>query len=177
MECNQKIYDRCFFKTHSRLINFGISFSTYENDFLRKVVILGKNSAPTILEDLAYFISEEIKSLDVRDYYLTPVPITKSKLLSRGYNQAEVLAKKISSLLGLKIFNELIKVKETKDQSVLSYEKRKTNLRDAFSIKSKPPPKVILVDDIKTTGSTLKECAQILRKSGSQTILALTILR
>jgi competence protein ComFC len=87
------------------------------------------------------------------------------------------LAKTISENLGLKIFLGLEKIKETEDQVGLSFEERLTNLKNAFQVKEKPPNKIILIDDIKTTGATLKECAQILKKAGAKEIIALTILR
>jgi len=161
-------------------IKFLFSFSTYENETFKKLVLNGKNQAYEILTDLGYFIGEELKTsklyFKIKDFYLCPVPLTKKSLLKRGFNQAEVLASSISSVTNLPIFRGLIKIKETLDQSQLDYKQRLTNLKQAFDLKDKPPLKVILIDDIKTTGTTLKECAKVLRKNGTKEVITLTIL-
>lgn len=178
-ECQRKVNEKCPLKSHTKLINFAISFGEYENENLTKIVLLGKNESREILIDLSYFIVQEIdyylKSL--KDYFLIPVPITKRKLLQRGFNQAEILAEAISKLSNIPISKTLIKIKETKDQSELNFNERQENVKSVFDLKEKPPRKVILVDDIKTTGATLKECAQTLKKNGTKNIIALTILR
>jgi len=176
-DCGQKVIDYCPKKAHRSLIKFLISFSDYENDFLRRLVIFGKDGAFEIFNDFGYLISDFLKNYNFKDFYLTPVPLRKRKLLIRGFNQAEVLAKTIAENLGLKIFLGLEKIKETEDQVGLSFEERLTNLKNAFQVKEKPPKKIILVDDIKTTGTTLRECAQVLKKAGAKEIIALTILR
>ncbi len=103
--------------------------------------------------------------------------MTKRKILQRGFNQAEILAETISKLSQIPLNKSLIKIKETKDQAELNFQQRQENVKFAFSVKEKPPPKVILIDDIKTTGATLRECAKVLKKNGTKNIIALTILR
>ncbi len=144
-------------------------------------MLLGKDKAKEIFKDLGYFISKDLLSywqiFEGKVYFLTPVPLTKTKLLKRGFNQSEILAKTISELTGYKIFNGLEKIKETKDQAELEFKERLQNLKFAFKLKEKPPQYVILIDDIKTTGTTLKECARLLKENGTKEIIALTILR
>ncbi|GIW67150.1 MAG: hypothetical protein KatS3mg096_018 [Candidatus Parcubacteria bacterium] len=143
--------------------------------FLREMVLLGKNGSKEIFQDFGEIIARYLKNFS--DYYLTFVPLTSKKRLQRGFNQSEVLAQAIAKSLNLKIFNGLIKIKETKDQTELNSEQRLTNLTGAFALKEKPPRKVILIDDIKTTGATLKECARTLKNGGTKEIIALTILK
>ena len=175
-ECGKKINQECIYLTHSRLIKFLISFGKYENELLKRIILLGKEQSLEILKDIGYFISQEMKNLNFKEYYLTPVPLTKNKVIKRGYNQSEILAQTIANNLGINIFKGLIKKKETKDQGSLNYEARKTNLKGAFGVNEKSPSNIILVDDIKTTGATLKECAVTLKKAGAKNIIALTVL-
>jgi competence protein ComFC len=118
-----------------------------------------------------------LKNYNFKDYFLAFVPVTKRKLIDRGFNQSEVLAEKLAKNLNLNIFSGLIKSKDTEDQVKLDFEKRLNNLKDVFKVKSSPPKKIILVDDVKTTGATLKECAKVLKEAGAREIIALTILR
>lgn len=142
---------------------------------------MGKETAVEIFKDFGHLLGKElIKNnflTEFKNFYLTPVPISKEKLLHRGHNHSYILAQALAKITNLKIFTGLVKIKETKDQASLNYEERKTNLQDAFSLKEKPPEKIILIDDIKTTGATLKECGQLLKKSGAKEIIALTILK
>jgi len=106
---------------------------------------------------------------------LIPVPLDKKKLKSRGYNQSEELAKELSSVLQIPVISDcLIKIKHTKPQMELKKEEREKNLQGAFAVrhceKGDSPTKqsivgkkVFLVDDVYTTGSTMNECARVLR--------------
>jgi competence protein ComFC len=177
LECGQRVVEKCRIKEHSRLIKYLISFGFYENEFLKEIVLLGKDGYKEIFEDFGEIISDFLKNYNFKDYSLAFVPITKRKLIDRGFNQSEVLAQKLAKNLNLKIFSDLIKIKDTEDQAKLNFEKRLNNLKDIFKVKSHSPKKIILVDDIKTTGTTLKECAKVLKKAGAKEIIALTILR
>ena len=100
---------------------------------------------------------------------LIPVPLHRKRKLKRGYNQAEVIAKVISKQLGIPINNKILtRVKNTKPQKELNDEDRKKNLENAFKIHKSivELKKVILVDDIYTTGSTIDSCARILLDNG-----------
>ena len=117
---------------------------------------------------------------------LVPVPLDKNKLKSRGYNQSEELAKELSKVLQVPVVSDfLIKTKSTKPQMELKKEEREKNLLNAFTIKSggtsDVPPlsnkKVFLVDDVYTTGSTMQECAKVLRNAGAKSVWGITIAR
>lgn len=117
---------------------------------------------------------------------LIPVPLDKNKLRERGYNQSEELAKELSKILKIPaLANNLIKIKSTKPQMKLSGKEREKNLLSAFAIKncgrSGLPQfagkKVFLVDDVYTTGSTMEECARILRDAGAKQVWGITIAR
>ena len=141
------------------------------------MLLIGKDGCGEIFNDLGKIISIFLKNYNFKDYSLAFVPLTKKRLIERGFNQSEVLAQELTKNLKLKIFSGLVKIKETEDQAKIDFEKRLNNLKDAFKVKSPPPEKIILVDDVKTTGTTLKECAKVLKKSGTKEIIALTILK
>lgn len=113
---------------------------------------------------------------------LIPIPLDKKKLKNRGYNQSEELAKELSKILEIPVvLDVLIKTKTTKSQMELKKEEREKNLENAFSIK-KPldfarGKKVFLVDDVYTTGSTMQECAKILKESGIKQVWGIAIAR
>ncbi|CDG02639.1 ComF family protein [Clostridium chauvoei] len=121
-----------------------------------------------------------IKENEILADIILYVPLSKKSLKIRGYNQAEIIAKVISEKLDIPISNTLIKVKETKEQKTLSKEERSINLINAFDIK-KPSDienkRIILIDDVLTTGATLRECEKILKKFRASTINILTVAK
>ena len=107
------------------------------------------------------------------------VPMFKKHKLIRGYNQSELIAQRLSNVLGIKLEkNNLVKIIETKKQSTLTKNQREKNVKNAFKLKNPEKikdKKVILFDDIYTTGSTVNECSKILKKAGATEIAILTI--
>jgi len=116
---------------------------------------------------------------------LVPIPLDKKKIKIRGYNQSEELAKELSMVLQIPIISDvLIKTKSTKPQMELKKEEREKNLRGAFTIKNSTTDesilldkKVFLVDDVYTTGSTMEECATVLRDSGAKSVWGIALAR
>ena len=112
---------------------------------------------------------------------LIPVPLDKNKLKLRGYNQSEELAKELSKVLQIPvILNVLLKTKSTRPQMELSKSERETNLQNAFIIKNPEKisgQKIFLVDDVYTTGSTMAECARVLKESGIKQVWGICIAR
>ena len=115
--------------------------------------------------------------LQCRPDALIPVPIHASKLHIRGYNQAEVLAKELGSILHIPVETDLIKrVRKTSPMKDLSVSERQNNLKRAFKI-SRNDVKlstVIIIDDIYTTGSTLDAMSYELRRAGAMHIYFVT---
>ena len=131
------------------------------------------------LLDLAYFFAHRIAKAHPiqpdKEIAIVPVPLHNKKLKERGFNQAELIAKPLSKILKLKYLNSLFeKTKETTSQSGLSKEDRSKNLSGAFKVKYSPPKKVILVDDVITTGSTANELAKTLKYAGCEHVQVLT---
>lgn len=103
-----------------------------------------------------------------------PVPLHKFKENYRGFNQAELLAKTITT----NVDNCLRRTKNTKSQVSLNREERIENLRDVFELKHQINYKtVLLVDDVMTSGSTLEECAKVLKNAGVEKVYGLVFAR
>lgn len=107
-------------------------------------------------------IFENIKNYDT----IIPVPISKKRLKTRGYNQSLLIAKEISQQTNLDLVNNcLIKTKNIIEQSKLNKEEREKNIQGVYKLENKKlieNKKILLIDDIYTTGSTVNECSKIL---------------
>ncbi len=104
-----------------------------------------------------------------RPELVLPVPLHPGRLRSRGYNQALELARPLARALRLPLHRELLRrLRATPAQTGLDAQARRRNLRGAFAVAGtlELPRHVALVDDVMTTGSTLAECAQTLRRAG-----------
>jgi ComF family protein len=111
--------------------------------------------------------------LDIAPDVLIPVPVHRERLKKRGYNQAELLAKSLSTYLGIPYDSKLlIREKNTRALKALNGEEREQNLKNAFNSASKSVEysRVLLVDDIYTTGATIEGCTCVLKKLGLQEI-------
>jgi ComF family protein len=111
--------------------------------------------------------------------HLTPVPVHAERLRSRGYNQAALLAAAMARLTRTPVADLLVRRRPTTQQHRLDRAARLRNLRDAFALQpeARPPPTVVLVDDILTTSATLEACAAVLRARGSVRVVGLAVAR
>lgn len=109
---------------------------------------------------------------------ITFVPSSKKALKKRGFNQCEVLAKALSRELNIPYLNTLDRIKDGKEQKRLSREERILNMQEAFKIRNNisiKGKKIILIDDVITTGATLLSCANQLKKNEDAEIIILTV--
>lgn len=117
------------------------------------------------------------------DSCLVPIPLHWHRENVRGFNQSEEIGKLVASEMGWGFNSDLIiKKKSTTPQAQLSVDERKQNLRGVFSLNTNYtlnaiPSTLILFDDVFTTGSTLKECAKVLKRSGVGKVWGMTIAR
>ena len=112
---------------------------------------------------------------------LVPIPLERKKLKWRGFNQAEEIAKELANKLGIPLLTECLKkIKITLPQAELSEKERKGNIKGAFLarntnlIKNK---KVLLVDDVYTTGATMEEAAKVLKEAGAKEVWGVVVAR
>lgn len=112
---------------------------------------------------------------------LIPVPLHRMRLLHRRYNQSALLVKYLAQKSGIAAdYMSLIRRQNTIPQVQLSGNARRHNLKKAFAVRFPQNLKgknVVLIDDVETTGSTLNECAHVLKKAGVRKIYALTLAR
>ena len=104
---------------------------------------------------------------------IVPVPLHVSRLRERGYNQALELAKPVARAFGIPLAADLLRrARATVAQTGLDAAARRRNLRDAFAVSEKHPmpAHVALLDDVMTTGTTVRECARVLRRAGVQRV-------
>lgn len=130
-----------------------------------------------ILMECAWAGHPELHPVDA----LVPVPLHASSRWERGYNQAEILARALSSAVGVPIMSQaLIRTRKTIPQFQLRKTERLTNLRGAFAVSRQARVKgmrLMLIDDVCTTGATLQECARALRRTGAARVHALVLAR
>lgn len=127
-----------------------------------------------------YQMVKFLKDVDLTDISaVVPVPIHKSKELKRGYNQSELLASYISFNLGLPMLKLVKRNKDTTPQNRLEGYARWNNISGAFEISKgvSVPSKILLVDDIYTTGATVNECSKVLKQNGANKIVCLALAR
>lgn len=122
----------------------------------------------------------EAADLEMRERIqaITFVPMARRAVRARGFNQAELLARQLGRHLAKPVVAVLRKVRETRPQVELSAAERQENLREAFVARKDPRyEEILLVDDVYTTGATLRECSRALRAAGYEKIYALTLAR
>lgn len=159
----------------------------YQN-FLVRQLIKNFKYPPLIKElvkDLSILIINHFLLIDEKtnfsDFLLIPVPLEKKKLKWRGFNQSEEIAKEVAKFFQISLITDcLLKTKRTKDQVNLSEKERKENLKGAFFIKNREKileKKILLIDDVYTTGTTMEECAKVLKKAGVKVVIGIVVAR
>jgi len=125
------------------------------------------------------FAKDNLDILDGIDA-VTFVPAHKNIFKNRAFNQARLLAENISMEFGIPLMNTIEKTISTRHQNDLSRDERLVNLKGSFTLKNGSridKMKLLLVDDIMTTGATLDECSKTLLKGGAEKISCFTLAR
>lgn len=129
-------------------------------------------------EDLGARLAATLEHFDGIDA-LVPVPLHRSKLNARGYNQSQLLAERASAMLDVPVQPVLRRRRATMPQVSLRESERRRNVEEAFEVDPawvvQPDRVYVLIDDVRTTGATLGACARALCLEGSPTILAVTL--
>ncbi len=168
-------------------LNYKRASQSFKNQLTRKLIkkfkykpFVKKLSIPLSRLIIAHFqlCEKQIPFLkDKNNYLLTFVPLFKKRLKWRGYNQAEEITKQLSKVLKIPYQEILEKKKATTSQSQLSQKERKNNLDNVFSCKRKISKKILLIDDVYTTGATINECAKELKNKGAKKVIGITLAR
>ena len=165
--------------SHAHLYDCGRALFSYKSvsDSIARFKYRGRQEyAAYYAARMAEGLSDFIRAC--RADALIPVPLHKSKLRARGYNQAEVLAEELSVLTGIPMLPDLIeRVEKTAPMKDLSAAERQNNLKRAFKIRRNDVKlsTIIIIDDIYTTGSTIDAVSRELKKAGVQRIYFLTL--
>lgn len=153
----------------------------YEGQIRKLILDYKFNEKSYIYLTFSYFLLKNKKLFEKIKKYdkIIPVPISKKRLKTRGYNQSYLIAKEIAHQTNLELLNNcLIKTKNIIEQSKLNKEERKQNIKGVYDLKNKElikDKKILLIDDIYTTGSTVNECSKIL-KQGNPTQIGILVL-
>lgn len=153
--------------------------SVFYNSFARELVHQFKfNEKSYHYEPIAHLMHQTMIERSLIDFDLMiPVPVHWRKEAIRGYNQSQLLAEELSRLTGIPVDKKsLIKSAWTYEQNRLSKSQREENLKGSFSIRTGASlfgKRILLIDDIYTTGNTLKACASVLSKAGAKDVTGL----
>ncbi len=131
--------------------------------------------APILARSLAQYLHAHPIPID----FLVPVPLHPERQAQRGYNQSALLAQALGRLRRLPVHEHALqRTRATRSQTHLSRQERLANVRDAFATtENMKNARVLLIDDVATTGATLRACAQALHRAGATHIWALTVAR
>lgn len=191
--CGEFIYPEELFceECSSKICRFTGEFSIPGTDGYTAAFVYDKNISPAVIllkkgicgnadRALALPLAEKLKANGTADSVdlIIPVPMHKRAQRERGYNQAELIAKIIGDELGCPVVTDcVVKIRKTAAQKELDRIHRRTNLKGAFRV-VRPElirgKSVLLIDDICTTGSTLTELAEVLRKNEAKKVFCAT---
>ncbi len=151
------------------------------DDRLRKAILGLKFSRNLgMAEVFAQWLWDRFQTLGWSVDGVAAAPLSAERLKQRGFNQAEWIARPFSWLADLPYLGHgLVKVRNTDSQVGLSVERRRMNISGAFKADSRlvSGRKLLIIDDVATTASTLNSCAQALRSAGAAGVYALTLAR
>lgn len=151
---------------------------------IRKVILNYKfNDKSYLYKTIVKFVLKNEKFFQIFQSYDTiiPVPISRKRKKERGYNQSELIAKEIAQILSIKYNNQsLFKTKNIIEQSKLNKEDRQKNIQGVYELHQPQlveDKKILLIDDIYTTGSTVNECSKTLWQAHPKKIGVLTLAK
>jgi competence protein ComFC len=150
---------------------------------LRDIILLYKYRKFKVLgKDLAHFVDRALgreEEIWWKVDAIIPVPLHPKRKKERGFNQAQIIGKELARMKGIELRDQLlVKTKNVPPQTSLRVEERAENVSGAFAIADRGKIKgkvVLLVDDVYTTGSTIRECSSVLKKDGVKEVRALTV--
>lgn len=196
-------YSRCFFCHKASLFGLthqgclkkfnidSVNFIYYYNNVLKKIIKATKYRLATqVWKEFTHIINPDLfsglafyKKLSGKIYF-QPIPLSAKKLKERGFNQALLVTRFFQKFFKFPIADFLVRTKETKSQAELKTRKeRYNNLRGAFKInlfshsEFIKESRIILIDDVITTGSTVKEAAKVLKKAGAKKVYVLALAK
>ena len=166
-----------------------VAYGSYDGGIRELIHLLKYNGIRPAANVLGRMLAETIAALeapfDGAKVLVVPVPLYKGKRGQRGFNQAELIARLALELSSanerLQLANEvLLRIRDTRSQIGLTSHQRRENMRGAFKVAAATEVagrEVLLVDDVYTTGTTVSECARVLRRAGASKVWVATVAR
>ena len=159
------------------------TLSSYSSDLSELVKIIKYKPSKKLLNEVCLLIeSKQIKLAEMNQIdVFVPVPLHQKRLATRGFNQAEILAKLFAKMCGANYSNALIRVLNTKPQARCNEKERLTNLNGAFKLNDTlifdafREKRICLVDDVATTGTTIALCTEIIQNLKPASVSALVL--
>ncbi len=177
-------------KGHHKKLNGAYVAAKYSDTIINKAIKLlkyepcVKEIAPALAKIILYhFQMLEQQPEDFADFIVAAVPLHLSRLKQRGFNQSEEIGKHLAAMLNLEFFPDILaRGKSVKSQTGLDKWLREENVRGCFSFNPKyaasvKGKKILLVDDVITTGTTMEECAKILKQNNAQEVWGAAVAR
>ncbi len=163
------------------LANFDAAYSygSYEGPLQKLIQLLKYGKIETLAGPLSRLLLQSLPFGENFDVVIA-MPMHWRKRWERGFNQAELLAKPVARRFGLKLSKNLQRTRYTRAQAGLNERQRRENLKDSLSVKRPAEiagKRVLLIDDVFTTGATLRAAAAALKASGASRVTALTLAR
>jgi ComF family protein len=155
-------------------------FGSYEGTLRALVHLYKYGRIQTLSQPLASLLAAALP-LDERFDAVIPVPLHWRKQWQRGFNQSDLLARAIARRRGIPVVRALRRVRSTQTQAGLSNTERRKNVAAAFQCRRSGQTlagrRVLLIDDVMTTGSTAAACARVLKQAGVAKVVLLTVAR
>ena len=158
-------------------------WAVYEGTLVRAILLLKFENIDLLGKLFAQWFAEVVAGSGsaFQADVVVPVPLHRQRERERGYNQAALIAKPLAKRLGLPYKSVLLtRIRPRPDKHLLSYEERWESVRGAFATRPGSQVdnlRVLLVDDVMTSGATLDSCAKTLREAGARSVIGLTVAR
>jgi ComF family protein len=153
------------------------TFGSYEATLRGLIHLFKYNQVRPLAKPLAALLARAIPR-EHRFDVIVPMPLHWKKRWSRGYNQSELLANEVARRWGVPVSKIVRRIKSTAPQAGLSNSKRRLNVRGAFAArKSVKGLRVLLIDDVLTTGATASACARVLKRAGASHVAVAAVAR
>jgi len=179
---NTKEGGYCFACSKDLCLVSSFAIVVYKEDGLigEIIQILKYNYAEDILIVFEKLINNFVKqnqSLFSQIDLVVPIPLHKKRFVERGFNQAKLIAEIVAREINKPCREVITRSRHTLQQAKLRRDERLENIKDAFKIVDSVQGSILLVDDVFTTGTTLQECAKVLKEGGARSVTGFTVAR
>jgi len=158
-----------------------VAFGAFDGPLASALRRFKYEGRPDLAAPLGHLLRRAVKDARLQGGLVVPVPLHPRRLAERGYNQAALLARAVANELGAPLRpRALVRVRNTSQQALLDRSGRRKNVEHAFRVADPSTVRgrrVVLVDDVATTGSTLAACSEALLEAGAESVTAVVVAR